>query len=56
MVKKLFYTSTGRPHVWRILLTVCALWVITAAISLHMVIESNLVGQLIQYVKAEIAK
>lgn len=56
MVKKLFYTSAGRPHTWRIVMALCLLWVVLASVSLHMVIESNMVGQLIQYVKAEIAK
>jgi len=56
MFKKFFTGPNGRPNTWRALMALCLAWVITASISLHMVIESNLVGQLIQYVKAEIAK
>ena len=56
MFKRFFYSPTGRPYIWRTLLSLCLLWVVLAGISLHMVIESNIVGQLIQYLKAEIAK
>lgn len=56
MFKRFFYSPTGRPYIWRCVLALSLAWVLTAAIGLHMAIESNIVGQLIQYVKAEIAK
>lgn len=56
MFKRFFYSPTGKPYLWRCALAMLFAWVVVASIGLHMVIESNIVGQLIQYVKAEIAK
>lgn len=56
MLKKFFYQSNGLPNMFRCLVGFVVVMTLLSTLMLQIVIETNMVGDLIQYVKAEIAK